>query len=515
MNVRSALVGLSSVLAATGMMVACATETVTVDDPVDGSVEPVADASPDRVVPKDAAKDSTSPTDASKPDSTTVTDASPDSGDASIDKAGEPFDPAAPKAGDPCPPGIPVNSIVERRCDKCGTQKALCEAGNVVGMYGPCLNAKTDPTACLPGERKSVSCGLCGKSVKTCDNTCTYTESLCSGEVAGGCVPGTVKYLATCANPAEFRRQVCSATCGLSAAEPCAPRGPDGTITVSATAGGVVAYNATLDASQKLPLMDFPFYCPAVFSTTSTVAAYVELKNTTATPANVTLFNKDTALSVALAYYPGATVPANRAACSDHAGVDKITVTVPANGSVIVYVGLGNTTASAVKLEAKTNFVGTETPVAVDHTLAISQTVGGSVDQNLTFDETKFLAVSGSPNAPASYDGPNACPVTKFGVEAPYRYVRLTNSSATARTVNLLAADTVPDSYIAVYPSVPLSTARTACTASYNDDCNNVDYNACLDGVTVPANGSVVVYFGQVTEDGIYDTNTLQVTTAN
>ncbi len=32
------------------------------------------------------------------------------------------------------------------------------------------------------------------------------------GEVAGGCVAGSVKYNATCPNPNEFRKTTCSAT---------------------------------------------------------------------------------------------------------------------------------------------------------------------------------------------------------------------------------------------------------------------------------------------------------------
>ncbi|MBK8214422.1 MAG: hypothetical protein IPK71_11820 [Myxococcales bacterium] len=118
-------------------------------------------------------------------------------------------------------------------------------------------------------------------------------------------------------------------------------------------------------------------------------------------------------------------------------------------------------------------------------------------------------------NATVDYTGEHPCPVVKMGSEVEARYVRLTNSGAADRTVNLVTTSAGDDSYMAVYTAVPTLATRRACVGTYNDDCTAADYNACLNGVTVPANGSVVVYVGQDTADGVYDTNTLQVTTTN
>ncbi len=342
------------------------------------------------------------------------------------------------------------------------------------------------------------------------------------GEVAGGCIAGSVKYNATCPNPNEFRKTTCSATCMPGAPEPCAPRGADATLVVSQTAGGVVSQTLTVDTAAKLPTITSNYCNTTLSATTQGVYSYVLVRNTGAMPVNVTLFNKSLAQSGAFAAYAGTTLPdaAGRLACLDHIGVDRFTFTIAANGSQLVYVGALSSAANGnFPVEAKTNFVGAEPATTVDHTVAISATNGGIVNQALTFSETKFLPVSGAPGAfgsPPVYTGANACPVTKFGDEFGARYVRLTNPGATPRTVNLITTGADEDSYLAVYgATVPLSTARAACVGSYNDDCTDIDYNACLNGVTVPGNGNIVVYVGHYTEGGRYPTNNLRITTTN
>ena len=542
MRIERGVVGFGLVVGSLALFAACSdTPGVTVDDadatpevdsavpPKDAAKPPVDAKVPDTSTPpKDSSVPDTAVPDTSTPDTSTPDASTPDAADGGV--AGEPFDPTKPKPGDPCPAGVNVNDTIDRRCGLCGNQRALCEAGRIVGAYGACTGEKTTAGACLPGARNTQSCGLCGTQTRVCDASCTYVENACMGEVAGGCVAGTVKYLATCANPNEFRKTTCSATCMPGAPEPCAPRGADATLVVSQTTGGVVSQTLTVDTAAKLPALTTN-YCPTKLSTTAqTVYNYVLVRNTGAMPVNVTLFNKSAAQAAAFAAYPGATLPdaAGRLACQDHVSVDRFTFTIPANGSQLVYVGALSTSATGnFPVEAKTNFIGAEPATAVDHTRAISTAAGCAaavppagciVNQALSFSEDKFLPVSGAPGAfdsPAVYTGANACPVTKFGDEYGARYVRLTNASTRARTVNLITTGAGDDSYVAVYANVPLSTARAACVGSYNDDCSDTDYNGCLNGVTVPASGSVVVYVGHNTEGGLYTTNNLRVTTTN
>lgn len=532
MRIARGVVGAGLVLGSLAGFAACSDTPVTVDEP-DGS--PVVDSA---VPPKDAAKppvdareEASTPKDANVPDAlvpdTSTADAADAADSATVDAAdsgvipGEPFDTTKPKPGDPCPVGVNLYDTLDRRCGLCGTQRAFCEAGRIVGAYSVCTGEKTTPGACLPGARSAQACGLCGTQTRVCDASCTYVENACVGEVAGGCVANSVRYLATCANPAEFRKSTCSGTCVAGTPEPCAPRGADATLVVSQTTGGVVAQTLTVDTASKLPILTSTYCDTKLHATTQGVYSYVLVRNTGAMPANVTLFNKSATQAATFAAYPGTSLPdaAGRLACQDHVGVDRFTFTIPANGSQLVYVGALSASATGdFPLEAKTNFLGAEAATVVDHTVAISGTNGGIVNQALSFSEDKFLPVSGAPGAyssPAVYTGANACPVTKFGAEFGARYVRLTNPGATARTVNLITTGVDEDSYLAVYPTVPLSTARAACAGSYSDDCSDFDYNGCLNGVSVPGNGSIVVYIGHNTEGGLYTANNLRVTTTN
>jgi len=503
-----------------GLVQACATDVVIpgVEDDDSGTLQPV-DATVDRAAPtppKDAGRDTSTPPADSGRDSA-VADATVDASDAGGDRPGDPFDPLAPKTGDMCPAGVAVNDTIQRRCGKCGSQAALCEAGRIVGTYGVCSGESTAPEACLPGAQTSQACGLCGRQNVRCGTTCALEPGACQNEVPGGCVAGSVKYLATCANPAEFRRQVCSATCVPGTAEPCAPRAPDTTVAISQTVAGVVRQTLTTDSAAKLPALATPFCNTTVSATISSIYNYVLVTNSGAQAANVTIRN--TGLTdAALAAYPGGFLPGDRLACLDHVGINKFTLEIPAGGSRVVYVGgLSASATGSFPLEITTNFLGAEVPGAADYTLAISQTMGGIATQPITFDEDKFAPATVGLNAPTDYTGQNPCPVVKMGAELPQRFVQLTNSGASARTVNLTMTSLDDDSYLAVYPSVPAFNARRACTGNYNDDCvsSMTDFYACLNAVTVPANGSVVVYVGQDTFDGLYDTNTLRVTTTN
>ena len=197
-----------------GAAAGCATTTV-VEDEDAGTVPTGTDSSvPDTSKPKvDSAPPDTAPPpakDSAPPDTAPPVDAAPDTS-TQPPRPGETEDPLAPKPGDPCPAGVNLNDVIDRRCGKCGNQKALCIAGaggaKVVEAYGPCLGEKTGADACLPRERVLADCGICGKQTKDCDLSCAYVEGACTGQVAGGCTANEITYLeGLCPNPADVKK---------------------------------------------------------------------------------------------------------------------------------------------------------------------------------------------------------------------------------------------------------------------------------------------------------------------
>ncbi len=522
MRIRSGIFAVSAVGLFVGIVQGCATEVVTVEDD-DSGTTPVVDAAkpdsntskPDSNVP-DSAKPDSSKADTSTPDSTTV-----DAADAAIGpKPGDPFDPLAPKTGDTCPTGVMENDVVTRRCGKCGSQNALCEAGRKVGMYGACSGEKTNADACLPGERLVNSCGFCGQQIKNCDNTCSYIEGACQNQVANGCTANEVTYIeGVCAVTTDVRRQVCSAACVKPTPEACAPR-PLDEITVSQTANMTVTGNFQTTGSLKLPLLTGTA-CPATESaSTSSLYHYVRLKNNGADEVTVTVSNGipvgSTRPAVTMAAYAGATIPTDRKACSVApftASPESLRFAIPAGGSVIVHTMLDSASATQAKLalEVKTNFVGPETAPAPDHILTIGATSGTTVTQAVQFVNTQTLSRVNT--------FPSTCPTTFSSLITAYRYIRLVNPTATDKLVDV-SGDDPQDTVLTIYPGAngPISTARAGCQVGTNDTCpaaaGIASADSCLTGVTVPANGSVVVYFAEYFDDD-FDATTLRVTTKN
>ena len=100
-----------------------------------------------------------------------------------------------------------------------------------------------------------------------------------------------------------------------------------------------------------------------------------------------------------------------------------------------------------------------------------------------------------------------------------YRYVRLENPSAADKLVDVSGDDPL-DSVIAAYPGPdgPLSGARGNCLTTVNDFCPTAagiaTADSCLTGLTVPAMGSIVVYFSPYSTV-TFGAATLRVTTKN
>jgi len=499
--------GLSWTLAA-----GCATDAAPPEDEDSGT--PTADAAKDSAPVTDARP----PTDSAVRDSAVPDSARPDAADASdarVDAApvdsglvanpGEPFDPSAPKPGDMCPAGVPEFDFVSRRCGKCGTQRALCETGRIVGAYGPCTNEKTATNPadiCLPNAVEiGVECGLCGSQVRKCDLTCAWSTGVCLGEVVNGCVKNEVSYIeGVCPTIDETRKQTCSPTCNRGAPEACAVQAPD-TLVAPQVAAGTVNGVYSLTGIRKLARLNSGA-CPTTSSTTSSSYHYLRVTNPGAEQVNVTVTMTapptGTKPDLMISSYVGLTaIPADATARQTCTGVvrdspENLTFTIPAGQSAFVLSsGFSATTSGRFTAEVKTNLVGPEPVPAVDYDLTLPA-AAGDVSTAVNFVATQTSERVGS-------TGTNSCPITVSGTISGYRYIRLTNPTATVRNTNLWLASGA-DTVIAVYPGPmpPVASARTACVGSQNDTCPSgsgiTGADSCLPNVSVPANGSIIVY---------------------
>ena len=508
MRIRTSIFAITAI----GLFIAgvqgCATD-ATVPDEEDSGTTPVtptdaskADTNASR---PDTGKPDTSVPDTSVPDTGKPDTAAPDAAEAGVDsglgpRPGETVDPLKPKPGDPCPAGVNLNDVIERRCGKCGNQRTLCIAGaggaKVVDTYGACLGEKTGPDACLPLERIVSACGFCGTQTKDCDLSCAYVEGACTGQVAGGCTANEITYLeGLCPNLADVKKQVCSATCVKGTPEACAPR-PLEEIVISQTAGMTVSGESAVYSTKIGKLTTGT--CPSPVTSTLTSYQYVRVKNDGAMAANVTISNVApagaTKPDTVVALYPGPNAPGDRTMCVGSVSdfVESFTTSIPAGGSVIFHQSLflASATNPRLKTEVKTNFIGAEMAPMPDHTIDLALVPGTPVDQAIAFAAATTLPV---PIGPVADPGP--CPLALSATLTPYRYVRVRNTGAVARTATIETVGAT-DTIIAYYGGdAPISTARTACTGNYSDDVTGL--NGQITGVTVAPGAYVTVYVGK------------------
>ncbi|NOU31117.1 MAG: hypothetical protein HOO96_24725 [Polyangiaceae bacterium] len=302
--------------------------TETVVDPVEEDSGTTVDATVvvDATTPKDSGKDSTTTQDSGR-DATAVdsgrdatTDAGSDASDGSVADSG-----SSPVTGTAC---TTVGFIYTKKCGLCGTQEAACEGDMKVGVYGACSGEVVG--GCMPGTTRSSACGLCGTKSEICQNNCQWASGTCMGEPAGACKPGDTKFTtAGCSAPDTYRQQVCAATCtyGAPSAPPCKPKSafcaanPDA-VSIATTVGGQVSYNGTLSPlTMQIPRAGSGT-CPSTLSSTNTSYAYMEIKNTTAMTAKVDIWFDappgGAAIDTVATTYPDCGIPpANRTACTN------------------------------------------------------------------------------------------------------------------------------------------------------------------------------------------------------
>lgn len=305
----------------------------------------------------------------------------PEAGDEAVD-AGKPKDAgkeaAPPDAGPPPPvagtPCTAVNEIKKKKCGACGTQETVCLAdtsGAKWSEYGLCTGEVAG--GCIPGIAIDQACGNCGTQKKTCSTSCVFTTSTCAGQPPMSCVPGSIELSgAGCPSADVFLQRTCSATCtpgnfgGSCVAPPTS-------IAVGPTVGSISSTIAILTADNLLPRFN-GFSCPAsasAFSTTiSTPYAYVQVTNPLAKAVTVTIATVlapgGTTFGTSLAAYDGATGPtdaAGRMAClktgystsSFTSLAATKAVPIAAGGTVSVYVGAyAAASVGKVKLDVQT-----------------------------------------------------------------------------------------------------------------------------------------------------------------
>ena len=135
----------------------------------------------------------------------------------------------------------------------------------------------------------------------------------------------------------------------------------------------------------------------------------------------------------------------------------------------------------------------------------------------LTIAKTTGTTVSGTFALIKSRTQPmldvGACPTTVASDSSPYIYVELHNTDTKAHIVDVWSSKltVVQDNMMAWYPGpvIPTGAARTACSASVNDDCSTTRAltPACTgvfaglvdtDAPTIPAGGAVEVYIAGI-----------------
>jgi hypothetical protein len=291
-------------------------------------------------------------------------------GEAQVDAAAPPKDggvksvdagPPPPDAGSPC---ATIDEIKTKKCGACGTQSTVCLADGDGGagkwsVYGACTGELAG--GCVPGTVVTEACGNCGTVTKTCSSYCAFTSGTCTGQPASSCVPGAVDLsTAGCATADTYRQRTCAASCTYgSFGATCSPA--PATIQVPPSPGQITTALVTLTSTKTIGRLGGT--CPAAtIAATATPYAYVTVHNPNAKAATVAVYNQQapggTIFPTLLASYAGATVPATaaaRKACVkgvNDFGDDTLTgdssfaslsdvdaVTIPAGGSVVVYDG--------------------------------------------------------------------------------------------------------------------------------------------------------------------------------
>lgn len=298
--------------------------------------------------------------------------------DASVDAG-----PPPPAPGTAC---TKIDEIFKRSCGACGTQEALCLAGEDGGAgkvsdYGACTGEVAD--GCIPGTTATESCGNCGTLTKTCNKYCAWTKTACAGEPTNSCAAGTVAW-STTGCPSGMTQRSCSDACQWSSFTGVCSA-PDFVVKASGVVGKTASVIFPLTASLRSKKVTGSCATGANVSTTDNhVVAYVRVQNDNTVATKISAWNSqapggtviDTILT---AYTRVPTSDEELRACEKGAGdyctttklpcgdskfgalTDANAVVVPAGGARIIAVttsqvyGAGNVVEGPIVLNVRTD----------------------------------------------------------------------------------------------------------------------------------------------------------------
>jgi hypothetical protein len=118
--------------------------------------------------------------------------------------------------------------IASEPCGACGTREILCLVGPTPGSpstwshWSVCTNEV--PGGCIPGTVESAACGFCGTALRTCTALCAWNAGVCTGQPANACIPGKKETSSAGCLPGTARERTCESSCrwgGFSAT--CSP----------------------------------------------------------------------------------------------------------------------------------------------------------------------------------------------------------------------------------------------------------------------------------------------------
>jgi hypothetical protein len=368
----------SAIVAATmGAVYGCSADSNTpgIDDGDSGGIPQLGDdgSSADTTVSGD---DSSVTPDTGKKDS--GKDAATNDGPTDANKFDAPISDGAPQ-GTPC---STPQAVEAQACGMCGVQYRGClpvagDAGYAWGPWGFCQNEQTGPNACDPNQTyQDETCGNCGTRPRLCQNDCTFATGLVCNEPANSCHPGDTEFVLGLSCDAGGREHTCDTTCQWGSYGACTT-GPvnNNFLNIATAAGGTQTKKFTIpNLTTKIARLGISSSCPTTLSTSSnTNYVYIQVNNTTAKTASVSIWSSKTAsgptLDTIMAVYPGSIPPSNTdanarkncmtgtavndecsGACSGGASAcvgqwaglcpddfDPSTVTIPPGGAVTVY----------------------------------------------------------------------------------------------------------------------------------------------------------------------------------
>jgi hypothetical protein len=210
--------------------------------------------------------------------------------------------------GTPCSP----SGVTQKRgCGICGQQSRVClddGAGRIVWQTWGACTGEVDG-GCVPGTQIPEECGNCGTRARTCQATCQWLTGSCIEPDASACAPNDQEFIMglSCTSPNEGRYHSClpreagALGCTWTSWSACATAMPFNqsiTIPSGAAADQVLSGEFMLSQPTKTQRVLETGYgantmvaCPRTLETTLTRYSYVGIVNQTGQAANVSVWS--------------------------------------------------------------------------------------------------------------------------------------------------------------------------------------------------------------------------------